>query len=95
MPRKPAAPKTSSVTIEQIEAKIKAEKYTRLKDTTVTICGLVLQNGYVALGSSACVDPANFNATLGREIARRDAIEQVWKLEGYLLAEKLSTKRAR
>lgn len=57
----------------------------------LTICILVLRNGFTVVGKSACASPANFDVELGREIARQDAVSQVWALEGYLLKQKLAT----
>ena len=56
----------------------------------LTICILVLRNGFTVTGESACASPENFNAELGRKIARQDAVRQVWPLMGYALREKLS-----
>jgi hypothetical protein len=76
------------VTLEHIQSRIKGEEY--IVSGTLTICILRLQNGYTVTGESACVDPANFNAELGQKIARGKAIDKIWPLEGYLLAEQLS-----
>jgi hypothetical protein len=56
----------------------------------LTFCVLVLKNGYTVHGSSACASPENFNAELGRKIARENAVEQIWPLMGYELRNKLS-----
>lgn len=55
----------------------------------LTFCVLVLRNGFTVMGKSACASPENFDANIGRKIARDDAISQVWPLEGYLLKEAL------
>jgi hypothetical protein len=55
----------------------------------VTFCVLVLKNGFTVTGKSAVLSAANFNAKIGREVARRDAIRQVWPLLGYAEAERL------
>lgn len=55
----------------------------------LTICVLVLKNGFTVTGESACASPENFNAELGRKIARQKAVEKIWPLEGYLLRQKL------
>lgn len=55
----------------------------------LTICVLVLQNGFTVMGKSACASPENFDANIGRKVARDDAISQVWPLEGYLLKQHL------
>ncbi|HAL1282790.1 TPA: hypothetical protein H5R18_004651, partial [Escherichia coli] len=37
-----------------------------------------------------CASPENFDAEIGRKVARKNAIEKIWPLEGYLLKQKLS-----
>lgn len=61
----------------------------------VTICILVLQNGFTVVGTSACTSPQNFDAEIGRKIAREDARDAIWRLEGYALRNRLheSTKQ--
>lgn len=48
-----------------------------------------LPNGFTICGRGACVDPANFDVEIGRKVAREDAENQLWKLEGYLLQQRL------
>ena len=57
----------------------------------LTICVLVLKNGFTVIGESACASPENFNAEIGRKIARENAVNKIWPLEGYLLKEALTT----
>jgi hypothetical protein len=45
-----------------------------------------LKNGYTVTGESACVDPANFDEEIGREVAFKDARNKLWPLLGFLLA---------
>lgn len=78
------------VTAELIDALIKEEQYHVFPDTTLTICVLTLNNGFNVTGESAAASPENFDAQLGREIARSNARNKIWQLEGYLLKEKLS-----
>ena len=56
----------------------------------LTICVLVLVNGFTVVGKSACASAANFDLELGKKIARKDAVSQIWLLEGYALKERLS-----
>lgn len=56
----------------------------------LTICVLVLKNGFTVLGESACASPANFNAEIGKKVARDNAIAKVWPLMGYELKSKLA-----
>ncbi len=55
----------------------------------LTFCVLTLENGFTVTGESACASPENFSAELGRKIARENAINKVWMLEGYLLKQQL------
>ena len=74
---------------ETIEAAIVKEQYQVFEGTTLTICALTLQNGFIVTGESAAVSMENFDAEIGKEIARKQAREKIWMLEGYLLREKL------
>ncbi len=82
-----AAPKRS-VTKEGIEAKIANTTFHQLPGTLM-VCVLTLENGFSVTGESACVDPANFNLQIGQDIARANAFEKIWQLEGYLLKEEM------
>lgn len=55
----------------------------------LTFCVLVLKNGFTVTGESACASPANFDADLGRKIARENAKQKIWSLLGYALKDKL------
>ncbi|GEK48444.1 hypothetical protein HPA02_27270 [Bisbaumannia pacifica] len=77
------------VTPDALDAKIIGEDYHVFPGTTVTVCLLRLENGFTVTGESACASPENFDPELGREIARRNAREKIWMLEGYLLREQL------
>lgn len=80
--------KKTSITKEKIDAVIASEEYVPIGKKTI-ICCLTLVNGFEIIGVSACVDPKNFDPETGKYWARREAIDQIWKLEGYLLASKL------
>lgn len=56
----------------------------------LTFCVLVLRNGFTVTGESACASPENFDAEVGRKIARANAINKVWPLMGYELRSKLA-----
>lgn len=53
----------------------------------VTLCIIILENGFKVEGISACVDPANYNTNIGRECAYENAFEKIWQLEGYMLRQ--------
>ena len=56
----------------------------------LTFCVLVLRNGFTVTGESACASPENFDAEIGRKIARQNAVQKIWPLMGYALKEKIS-----
>jgi len=55
----------------------------------MTFCVLVLKNGFTVTGQSACASPENYDAEIGRKVAREKAREKIWALEGYLLRQRL------
>ena len=77
------------ITPSGIDATVKAEDYYVFPGTQLTVCCLTLLNGTNVTGESACVSPANFDAEVGRRIARENAKQKIWALEGYLLKESL------
>lgn len=59
----------------------------------VTICVLVLRNGTKVLGVNyGAIDPAQHDAAMGREEARKMAVEKVWELLGFRLRDKLHAR---
>ena len=56
----------------------------------LTFCVLVLKNGFTVTGESACASPENFDADVGRKIAREQAKNKIWPLMGYELKSKLT-----
>jgi hypothetical protein len=74
-----------------IDAAIIADDFWNPPGTTLTVCVLTLKNGTHVVGESACVSPENFDAEIGKKIARDNARHKVWALEGYLLKEKLAS----
>lgn len=89
------------VTPARIEEVIAGEYFFTAADATkdapqfdalklLTFCVLVLKNGFTVTGESACASPENFDAEVGRKIARANAVNKIWPLEGYLLKQQLS-----
>ena len=56
----------------------------------LTFCVLILRNGFTVTGESACASPENFDAEIGRKIARANAVQKIWPLMGYELRSKLN-----
>lgn len=59
----------------------------------LTFCVLVLRNGFTVTGESACASPENFDADIGRKIAKANAVQKIWPLMGYALKEQLYTAK--
>ena len=92
------------VTPDDIEANIASEHYFTAGDAAypgevagsayaqlqlLTFCVLVLRNGFTVTGESACASPENFDAEIGRKIARQNAVAKIWPLLGFSLKQKL------
>ena len=56
----------------------------------LTFCVLVLRNGFTVTGESACASPENFDADIGKRIARQNAEQKIWPLMGYALRNQLA-----
>lgn len=59
----------------------------------LTFCVLVLENGLIVTGESACASPENFDPEIGRKIARQNAVAKIWPLEGYLLKQRFNEEK--
>ena len=89
------------VTPADIEANIAGEYFFTADQATkdcpqfdqlrlLTFCVLVLKNGFTVTGESACASPENFDAEIGRKIARQNAVGKMWPLMGYELRAELA-----
>lgn len=78
------------LTPEKIDETIVSEDYHVFPGSQLTVCALTLRNGFTVTGESACASPENFNAAIGEKIARDNARNKIWALEGYLLKERLA-----
>jgi len=71
------------ITPEDIDALIAEEAYYVFPGTTMTVCCLTTTTRSYVVGYSACISPENFDAAIGRQIARSEARDKLWELEGY------------
>lgn len=55
----------------------------------VTLAIVTTKTGFTVIGVSGCADPKNFNAEIGQEIAKRNAVSQLWGHMGFELRTKL------
>ena len=79
------------ITPQRIDKVIVGEDYHVFPGTCLTVCCLSLKNGFTVTGESACASPENFNVELGQKIAKENARQKIWALEGYALRERLSS----
>lgn len=56
----------------------------------LSMCILVMNNGFTVIGKSAPASAENFNADLGRKFAYEDAVRQLWPLMGFALRDRLA-----
>lgn len=78
------------ITPDHIDATIADEAYHVFDGSQLTVCCMTLKNGFTVTGESACASPANFDAEIGKKIARSNARNKIWALEGYLLKQRIS-----
>ena len=85
------------VTLDEIKNSIYSQHYISGADITLdgrckelTICMLVMNNGFTVIGKAAPASPENFNSELGQKFAYEDAVRQIWPLMGYALRDKLA-----
>lgn len=65
---------------------IKTEKY---GDKT-TVVKATLPNGFVIIADSSCVDPKNFDMSIGEQECMKKIEDKIWELEGYRLQCEIS-----
>jgi len=75
------------LTPKLIDDTIVGEYFHIVPNTTLTLCVLTLTNGFTVTGESAAVSMANFDKEIGRKVAKENARDKIWALEGYLLKE--------
>lgn len=56
----------------------------------LTVCVLLMKNGFTVVGTSACADPQNYNQEIGEKLAYSDCIRQIWPLMGFELRSRLA-----
>lgn len=65
----------------------------QVPNTTVTVCVATLDGFQMGVGTSGCVDPVEFNADIGKQVAQENAHaqakDQIWVLKGAALRANL------
>lgn len=79
--RSEAVRKGFRITLDDLKAQVDEVEY--IVRDQLTICVIKTKIGFYLVGKSAPVDPHNFNAEHGMELAYDDALRQLWPLEAY------------
>lgn len=82
----------TKLTPEAIEALQESALYRQSVGSTLTVCELQLTNGCLVVGTSNVIDPANYDAELGRKAALGNAQGKIWELEGYAIKRDLKLR---
>lgn len=69
------------IAIEELEELIESERF--MIEGTTTIGLFTVKGGFQLVTSSACLNPDDYNEAIGKEVARRKAVDRMWELEGY------------
>jgi len=90
------------VTLDALNANIACVNYINVGDAVcksnqpdhvshhlLTICVIVLKNGFTVTGESACASLENYQQDIGERIAFENAKNKIWPLMGYALKEQL------
>lgn len=82
--------RNNTLTPEYIESCVVSEQYYNFPGTTATICCLTLKNKFTVIGQASSVSSEDFDLAIGRQKSRESAVREIWRIEGYLLREKLT-----
>lgn len=81
---------TQFVTGKEALGAMPVNSHTAAALSVLTICLIVMNNGFTIVGKSAPASPENFDPKLGCTLAYEDAIRQIWPLMGFALRDKLA-----
>jgi hypothetical protein len=69
------------ITLDDLKVRVGTVEY--IERGVLNVCLIQLDNGYWLVGASAPVDPGNYNAEYGRQLAYDDALRQAWPLVAF------------
>lgn len=79
----------------EVSQAIVNETYTMLPSGRVVVCELTMENGYTVTGKAAVVYAGNMDFAIGCKIARQRAVEELYQILGFLVAESIGQQRMR
>lgn len=74
----------NTITISMVEQFIASLEVTKLGEKT-TVVKAVLNNGFIIVESSSCVDPANYDEKIGRDVCVGRIKNKIWEFLGFML----------
>lgn len=86
----------SDIKVTQAETDLllnSADVQVRTEFGKCTVVTVRLRNGFILTESSACVDPANYDAELGKRLCLQHIENRLWELEGYVLQKRTDEER--
>lgn len=86
----------NTVTQEQVNENMQDVSVQTLEDfgKKITHVSVRMKNGFVLTEDSICVDPANYDEEIGKQVCLSRIENKVWFLLGYALQDKLSKEVA-
>ena len=86
--------KKNTVTIEEVKANMQDVFVTTLKpfDKPVTFVEVRMPNGFTVRESATCVDPANYDEEIGKQVCLKRIEDKIWMLLGYEKQYEVSEK---
>ena|ERR1700756_241546 len=78
------------ITLDYMKSRVADVEY--IERGVLNVCIIRMDNGWLLVGKSAPVDPSNYDAEYGRELAHDDALRQAWPLFAF---SHLETERYR
>lgn len=80
--------RVSNAHIDSILQKLEY-KFSLIDGLKTTVCTAIYEDFTIGFGTSACVDPANYNQELGEKYAKerafQNAVDNIWQCEGWRL----------
>lgn len=76
--------RSDKITQQDVDDFIVDVRTEQMGDKTTFVMA-TLRNGFILCDTSSCVDPANFNMDIGKDICMEHIKNQVWYLLGFLL----------
>ena len=82
------------VTLEDVKANMQDVIVRTLEDfgKPCTYVTVKMKNGFTLRESTTCVDPANYNEEIGKQVCLKKIEDKVWLLLGYSLQTEMSAK---